>query len=258
MSWALSVAFDRTSKDGTEKDKPTMKDLQKMTISIERRQEYRGEKIAYTDLRVWLRMEAPKDSPGLGWISFLMIGDEALDLLAQRGPSVLVDGYHLLKCVGELWVFSNDDRLFRGDESGEALIPYRRVTIPAPVQKFLLDDLKAWIARYDAQGDKREEIVLDYSDRLQEWSEEYGQFKGELVVDGPLDEIKALKGEETFDRSWESISRLALSTTHSKTDKGRINIFRESERSFLWSAGSMNGGLINHGTEEVPDWCVHT
>jgi hypothetical protein len=243
-----------------------MKDLQKMTVTIDRCQVHTGSETIYGDLKVWMRMEAAsnfpigKHAPGLTWISFLMIGDEGQDLFAGRA-STLTDGYHSLRCFGELWTFHDTDHLYSGDSAGIAQIKYRRVTVPLPVQRFILADIEDAIRQYDAQvkaGGKPQEICLDYQQRLSEWSAYYGRGKGRIVVNGPEDEIEALKGEETFDRSWESISRLALSETHSKDDEGRIKIYRESPNAFMWIAGSMNGGLINHGSKDSPDWSVHT
>ena len=232
-----------------------MKDITKMTITIDRRQvDIGGE---YTDLRVWLRMEAPEDAPGLRWCSFLLLGDQGPDLFAGRAYA-LSDGYHHLQCFGELWTFCDLDRLMQDGAAGEASVPYRRVTVPIPVQRMILADIKESVLAYDAQGDKREEIRLDYSDRLARWSDYYGRGKGEVVVDGPESEIVALKGEKTFDRSWDNIERIALNTTHCKSDKGLIKVYRESPTAFIWTAGSLHGGLINHGDESAPDWSVHT
>jgi hypothetical protein len=237
-----------------------MKDLRKFEIEIDRRQEYKGSETLYSDLRIWLRMDADEDAPVLCWIRFLLLGDDGLDLFAGRSGA-LSDGYHQLIPFSELWTFYDTDRLFNGDVAGEGLIPYRRVTVPAPVQKFILDDIEAGIARYDAQGDKREKITLDYSERLAAWSDEYGQGKGSITIEGHLSAVAAigqLGGEATFDRSWNSIERLALAETHSTSDCAPIKIFRESPTAFLWTAGRMHGGLINHGSEDAPEWSVHT
>jgi hypothetical protein len=226
-----------------------------MTITIDRRQESIGDE--YTDLRVWLRMEAPEGAPGLRWISFLLLGDDGLDLFAGRKGD-FADGYHNLKCFGELWTFCNLDTLLQDGDAGEASVSYRRVTVPIPVQKMILADIEEAARAYDAQGGKREEIRIDYSGRLAGWSDYYGRGKGQIVVDGPESEIVALKGEKTFDRSWDNIERIARNTTHSKSDQGLIKVYRESPTAFMWSAGSLHGGLINHGDENAPDWSVHT
>lgn len=237
-----------------------MKDITKMTITVDRRQEYKGSEILYTDLRVWLRMETMEDAPGLRWISFLLMGDEGRDLFAGRA-GLLVDGYHLLKCFGELWTFFDDGALYGNASAGEATIPYRRVTVPVHVQEIILGEIDQAIEQYDGEANakgERTQIVLDFTDRLGEWADYYGQGKGRIVVDGPEDEIEALKGEKTFDRSWATIAQIALNTTHSKDDTAPVRIYRESPTGFLWNAGRMHGGLINHGTVESPDWSIHT
>lgn len=234
-----------------------MKDLQKMTITIDRRQEHTGSGTIYSDLRVWIRMEAPEYLPGLRWISFLLLGDEGPDLFAGRA-GVLADGYHHLIPFGELWTFCDLDRLYGGEAAGEAPIRYRRVNVPMHVQRLILADMEQAIVDYDAQGDKREEIRLDFTDRMENWCEQYGMGKGRLVVEGPEDEIEALKGEQTFDRSWATITQMALNTTFSKDETAPVRIYKESPKGFLWNAGRMHGGLINHGDDSAPDWSVHT
>jgi hypothetical protein len=236
-----------------------MKDLQKMTIEVDRRVEYKGEETIYSDLRIWIRMEAPEGSPGLRWISFLMIGDEGLSLFAGRSGA-LSDGYHQLIPFGELWTFYDTNRLLEGESAGSAEVPYRRVTVPRRVQRIILDDIRDAIDRYDdLDHDGRHPVRLDYSDKLAKWGEHYGQGKGEVVIEGPEKEIEALKGEKTFDRSWNAIDAIARNTTYSKNEKGTIKIYRESPTAFFWSVpGSLHGGLINHGNEDAPDWSVHT
>jgi hypothetical protein len=237
-----------------------MKDLTKMTIEIDRRQEFKGSETIYSDLRVWLRMEAPEEAPGLRWISFLLLNKEGTDLFAGRS-GVLADGYHHLIPSGELWTFFDADKLMQDGAAGVAPIHYRRVTVPLPVQRIILGDIEKAIEEYDAQEGDRKSIWLNYSDRVSYWSDEHGQGKGNITIEGHLSAVAAigqLGGEATFDRSWGVIERLALATTHSTSDCAPIQIFRESPTAFLWTAGTMHGGLINHGTESAPDWSVHT
>lgn len=233
-----------------------MNNLKHFTITIDRRQEYRGAETIYHDLRVWLRMEA--EGAGLNWISFLLIGNEASELLeGSRGH--FFDGYHQLMSIGQEWLFY--DIQYPSDVAGEMPVKFRRVTIPAPVQDMIAMTVAAAVSDYDAQEGRREEIRIDLSDQLADWAAHYGQGKGRIEIRshqvGIAAEIDALRGEETFDRSWETISRLALNTTHSVYDVGIVRIYRESDHAFLWEAGRMHGGLVNH-SEEGFDWSVHT
>jgi hypothetical protein len=239
-----------------------MENITKFSITVDRRQEYKGEDTIFSDLRVWLRLQLDEDQPGERSISFLLIGDEAANLFGGK-LGALADGYHQLIAHGELWVFYDIDTLYHGESSGTAPVKYNRVTVPGPVQLLILAEIEAATLRYDSQGDKREEVILNFVERLAHWSEHYGQGKGRIEIrshqSGIEAKLDAHRGEESFDQSWESIKRLALNTTHCADDIGEISIMEESERSFLWTAGRMTGGLINHARgDESPSWSVHT
>jgi len=92
------------------------------------------------------------------------------------------------------------------------------------------------------------------------WWDFYGFGKGsaELVAS---DEVRALisrwSGEKTFDRCLATLRQIALNTTRSRDDRAEFRIWRDLD-GFTFSAGSLYGGIVNHGSDDCPDWSVHT
>ena len=205
-----------------------------------------------------LYLEFPKEAGGLKWVSFYQTVEEWLALLEHGGFAQ--DCYHYLTTLGECFTFFNFEPGRAANSC--ASVPYARVSLPRDVRKLLAQNL-----RFDLEAlrtsEKESTFTQDYSSKLEEWARRYGQGKGYLKIEAS-DEIRArfeaaqAAGGESFKRSWQSISGLALGTTHSIDDVGIVRLYPDGERSFGWSAGGLHGGLINHGTDSEPDWSVHT
>lgn len=235
-----------------------MKDLDSFKIEVSRAEDQ--------GLRVWLYIRAPESAPGLNWINFLLCGDEAIDLFAGKRAE-FVDGYHRLSAFGEDWLFFDTPDRGRED-SGELRIQYRRVIVPRPVRDEIAWRITTAIERHDAQDPdkwgRKDQIELDLSGDLEAWARDYGQGKGSIQIDsadpGMAGTIAALEeSDPSFARCWDRIKAIALNTTHARTDVAPIRIHRESERAFLWTAGRLTGGLIDHGVAGIEaDWSIHT
>lgn len=237
-----------------------MNQFKTFKIAVDRRQESYG--APYTDPKVWIRAELKEHGKGIDHLSFLLIGDECEQLFKHGGT--FSDGYHLLRTFGELWTFFNLDQ-FPNEASGIAPVAYTRLKMPRDIRERIAQDIENALSLFDTSEPNKyghkEEIAIDYSDALEVWGSDYGQGTGKIEIEADTatrDLLGTYAGEKTFDRSWGTLERLALNTTHKKSDVGTIKIYTESPRAFMWSAGGMHGGLINHGTEESPDWSVHT
>lgn len=240
-----------------------MHKLKEFYITVDRREE----NDAYTDLRVWLKATVRDEhSRGMKFISFLLIDDEWEQLFTLGGD--FSDISHKLSTFGESWTFY--DLPFPSEDCGRMEVPYVRIIVPKDVRAFIRQEIHEAIAEYDAKVEGLERpdwniksVKLDYTGNLAVWSENYGQGKGTVKVQA-YDEVRALldqlyeSKDPSFVRSWDTILNLARNTTHKREDVGFVHVHRESETVFLWSAGGLHGGLVNHGTDDDPDWSTHT
>jgi hypothetical protein len=243
-----------------------MNSLKKFRLKINRRFEDYSK--LDSPLRVFLEWEATDQSaPGLRWQSFLLLDGECLELF--RGEKTeFRDIVHNLHVFDESWTFY--DLPCPSAARGEMSVPYNRIQVPHRVRHMIASDVSEAIARYDqriaaeSERDRHrvESEILDYTEKLGEWSAEYGRGKGsvKLIAECSVrDRLGALKkcGGESFERSWASIEAIARNTTLQRSDVAEIHVNKDWD-GFFWRAGGTVGGLINHGTEEEPSWSVHT
>lgn len=210
---------------------------------------------------------------GLQGMNFYMSGQEFLALTAGEWVTMSDIGY-LLRVFGESWTFWNLD--CPTGETGTASVPWRRLTVPRACLGRMREVGLQALADYDAQEPTswggRDNVRIDLHCALMEYSD-HGQGSGKLQVDCSPECADALgmarrgatdASDDSWERCWEHISRIALNTTWAPTDVGvlRVGIERSmvdgKAPNFVWSAGSLYGGLINHGTDDAPDWSLHT
>jgi len=236
-----------------------MHKLKDFRIEIDRRTDSEG---AGGDLRVWMRWGLKNEDAPLPWMSFLMLGEEWRDLFEAR-LSEFTDGYHKLSIFDESWTFYNLE--VPREDVGTMPIRYVRICMPHPVRRMIAERIAGAIARYDSlERSDKWPAVLDLTPELEEWSEHYGRGKGSIDLQASTETRDALgrySGEESFDRCMETVNGLALATTNSITDKAPVSLLVRDwsgKAEFSFSAGRLHGGIINHGTEEAPEWSVHT
>jgi hypothetical protein len=237
-----------------------MHKLKDFRIEIDRRTDSEG---AGGDLRVWMRWELREETEGIRWGSFLMLGEEWRDLFEMH-RSEFSDGMHHLHTFDESWMFYDLD--VPREDTGVMPLRFTRLSVPHEARRQITARIEAAIDRYDSdeRSDTKWPISLDFTEDLAEWSRDYGRGKGsiEIIADaGTRDALGTWRGDPTFDRCWESIEAIALATTNSIYDKAPIRIHARDwsgRLEFAWSAGRLHGGIIDHGSDESPDWSVHT
>jgi hypothetical protein len=169
-------------------------------------------------------------------------------------------------------VYSVDGLAYEGPDSGRREIKYRRIRFPDYVWRVLLRYGKLvrpkLIAadRNSSYIDRYREVDLSLA-RRQRWLKLYGCGKGQLQVT-MQDETReffvacAAKSEEFVER-YRNVEQIALNSTRSFADVAKLTISKDWD-GFYWCAYApsgrriMNGGIINHGTPEKPDWSIHT
>lgn len=236
--------------------------LKKFSIEIDRRSSQDGTPL----LRVWLYAELHENASGQRHLSFLFAGDEWYQ--AFRGlKSTFQDVAHVVTTFGEDWTFF--DIPYPRENAGIVPLPYVRLKFPRYACKEIHTRIDAAIGDYDAQapnewGD-RPKVRLNFDDRLEAWGREgigTGTVKYE-AYDETLALIEKYRGEETFDRCINTIESIARNTTHRPSDVGIVKIGAYGvtdgcTKEFGWNAGSLVGAIINHGSEDEPDWSCHT
>lgn len=244
-----------------------MRKLRKFTIEVDDR----DNKGTVDDRRVWFRMETHdaekpwQDRPaGIHHVSFLFIGDEWRGMF-EKFSYCAADIAHRVDTFGELWTFY--DLNVPQNDLGKMVIPYLRITVPLPVRDMIKERIENAIAEWElphAGVKDRTPIQIDLSPELAGWAESYGRGSGVVELadttdTATRDALGSFAGSESFDRCWEVITNMARNTTHAKTDVAIVKVWLESGgRSFGWVAGGMHGGLINHGSDDAPEWSVHT
>jgi hypothetical protein len=188
---------------------------------------------------------------------------EEFEAVVDGKQGMSVDGYHLCKHDGERWTFLDWEVPLK--PFGKATVDYRVVEMPYRVQKILLR-LARWHFRHldrAAKGSEHE-IEIDMRTRTRLITR-YGQAKGIVKMveaDGVNAVARGITDEglaEKLDRLW----AIARNTTFNKWETATVNLYRDSAGYYfqiLTPTGrrSMNGGVINHGSDEKPDWSIHT
>lgn len=175
---------------------------------------------------------------------------------------ISVDGYHVCKHDGELWTFL--DWEMPRESSGRREVPFRVVTMPYRVQKILLR-LARWhfhhLDRAPKGSEHEVEISLNQRKRL---IERYGQAKGSVKVEEhEVTAVERAQKDAQLRERLDQLERIARNTTWSKWETATVHLYRDSAGYYfniLTPSGrrSMNGGVINHGTDDKPDWSIHT
>lgn len=105
-------------------------------------------------------------------------------------------------------------------------------------------------------------VTVDLTDTLHAGARYYGIDKGTVQVEYQNEEIEASvlrwrKSCPEFGQRFDQIVQIAKNST-SNSDGVAVATFSYDHAGFFWRAGSLIGGLINHGDEESPSWSIHT
>ena len=173
-----------------------------------------------------------------------------------------VDGYHLCKHDGEQWTFF--DWEMPQATTGRADIPFRVVSMPYQVQKIILR-LARWHFKHLDRAPKGTEHEVEIPKRT--WRrllERYGQAKGCVNVDPHgTDALTRAATDQGLRDKLDQLKRIARNTTFNVWESAVVNLHRDSAGYYFdirtpKGIRSMNGGVINHGSDEKPDWSIHT
>lgn len=176
--------------------------------------------------------------------------------------AVSVDGYHLCKHDGERWTFFDWEVPY--DTAGKAQIPFRVVLMPYHVQKIILR-LARWHFKHLARMASGSEQVVEIDKRSRKrLLERYGQAKGMIDVDPhDTDALTRAHTDHGLREKLDQLKRIARNTTFNVWERAYVHLFKDSAGYYFEiktprGRRSMNGGVINHGSDEKPDWSIHT
>jgi hypothetical protein len=217
-------------------------------------------------LRTWLYGESKQ-----GYLfNFLFIDDEFKNTLANGG--IVRDGYHTLATMGERWTFFNMP--CPRDSEGTFEATYIYITVPYRLADELNKRLAAALLDYDnsPRVNHRGEIVsdparygykktqvVDLSAELEALTARYGQGTGKSVL---------IAGDETraqlvvsacpgLQACLDRLEQIAVNSTYEASDRTEIRLYRDGD-SFGFYVTGLRGGVINHGTPDLPEWSIHT
>ena len=199
------------------------------------------------------------DNP-MNYISFYMDGADFIGLMDGTRDAAS-DLRHKLWRSGDLFTFYDFD--FPLKAYGKVEVPFVTITIPFHVRRILARAAHmAWAkCRVD---DNR--ITLDIPWKLrQRWDNRYGEAKGRVVMDcdSVVDKLAKVGYNHKFEEMINRLRQIALNTTRRDSDTATVRLSNDMAGFFFnildpKGRSALHGGLINHGTDENPDWSIHT
>jgi hypothetical protein len=204
---------------------------------------------------------------------FTLTDSEITDILLKGGTA-----HDLLRRIelssDRVIVYSVGGLSYEGPDSGRREVKYRRLNFPFHLWRVLLRYgklVKPVLKKAEADRDsKYEERYRDVDlslARRQRWVKLYGQGKGQLQVTMPEESraffVECAARSPEFVERYENVERIALNSTVGFMETAKLKVFKDYD-GFYWEALSpsgrriMNGGIVNHGTTEKPDWSIHT
>jgi len=209
-------------------------------------------------------------STGLNYIWFVLTKHEFVQLCSGK-RSTFEDGYHKLSSFGDLFLFYDMEN-WPKDNNGTMNVRYVNLTIPRKVQIFMLKRANnIWDARKIDKSPERTTVEFNkvLCDRL---IRQFGTGKGKSKLEFRNDEylpvstknlFESFLGNPSFERNINNLLTIAKNQTQSYNEMAQVFLAKDGE-GFTFDVMTpqhqsiMYGGLINHGTEEKPDWSIHT
>ncbi len=211
-------------------------------------------------------IEASVPEGKLRKIYFYMSRDE-FESFASGKVNSFNDISHNLRSIGDNVTFYDLD--FPNKNFGELTVPYVNINFPIFVRKILLKWAnKQWNSNIKCHN-LRPDIIINQN-RLERWVRLYGCGSGCCVLkfyNEKDEEHYQLNKSENFGLAVQHLIKVGENNTFCFFDKVSLNLskdgegfyfsftkhgFKESKQVFF------NGGLINHGTKENPNWSIHT
>lgn len=187
-----------------------------------------------------------------GYVWFVLTGSELERWLNWRMES-FKDGYHSMDCVGDICRFY--DLEFPNTPSGTIQVKYHAVVIPYHVRKMMLRYARlVWV---HLKASKQYCHEVDVTARASKWVKLYGCGTGQVKL--KMDVTCPPSAETQVDR----LMSIARNTTSAYYQTATLDLSKDGNGFYFQvrtprGRCSMVGGLINHGTQENPDWSIHT
>ncbi len=179
---------------------------------------------------------------------------------------VFCDCSHRLDVFGDACMFYDIDAHYVLKSHGEMTVKFQSFSFPVYVRKIVARLLRLAASRHDFTSEDR--VSLDISrERLAKLCRRYGQGTGkvDLVMN---DETKEkLTSDHTKDpKLFENVWYLAngcLNSTKKFNETAKLCIDKDRGSYYFRQVSvngktMMNGGIVNHGSEDKPEWSVHT
>jgi hypothetical protein len=180
---------------------------------------------------------------------------EEFQAFADGSRWTFEDGYHKLNNFVEYCTFY--DLQIPSGEYGEAKVPYFNVIIPMFLRRAIARLAKRVVPTLD-DGDVYE--IEPTPERVERWMKLYGQGTGSVeveVAEQVREQYEANVGRANFDENVARLKQIALNSTSCWLHNRKVHLSYDFA-GFFFTVPGMHGGLINHGTEESPDWSLHT
>lgn len=207
--------------------------------------------------------------------SFYWTHAEWKDLCGPQTLRAFVDGYHTMTRVdADMWTFVDTDSIPYTPAHGKAEVRFWRMHMPKQVWALLNGLLMAERERVLAKAtetgerDPRIEIEVPMSVR-EDWARNFGQATGSVRreitpdVQARLDKDIAADSSGGLAKILDNWTRIARNSTREATQVAVLRISFDGMGYYVATyspsgAAGMNGGWINHGTFDQPDWSAHT
>jgi len=217
-----------------------------------------------------LEMRDPivKVDGALDYVSFYFTHKELVSLF-NRDRDIVTDLAHTCRSYGEILTFY--DMPLEASPNGHCNVPYVNVAIPRYVQRVLLRAISRVLARCVPGGER---FLFDIPlARRESWAKAYGQATGFVSV--VMDDVTAKEYDTSvlrdlcaqrdgrFSERIEHLRTIARNSTYSNRETAKIRLSRDGDGFFFQivtpkGLTTLNGGVINHGTNASPDWSIHT
>lgn len=195
---------------------------------------------------------------------YLFCIGKTLPELLDGSRDIVSDLAHVCKVdMGSLWTFY--DVNIGSAWHGEFKSKYTRLEIVTEIREYLLtaiSDAEKTIceAPLDEYGHPRQ-VRLDFADELVQWRTWHqgaGQADFECRNAETADALTRWRKHPKFEEMAQRLLTIARNGTRKPEDRKLVPITYRGPREFNFVAGGMYGGLFNHGTDEAPDWSIHT
>lgn len=206
---------------------------------------------------VSLRAECEGPYKGI-W--FVILNKELDDFTTPTLGITMHDIGHHMHICGDTCTFY--DFSIPSKATGTMEIPYVSVNIPLFVRKVLTR--YARLVQKGLSDSDRVEVTLSH-ERIARWKKLYGIGKGSVDVElasyyGDEDVAATLEERKKKGNFTEMLGRLEQierNQTYAFFQKRTLRIAKDWD-GYTFVSGGLFGGLVNHGTEEEPNWSIHT